>query len=98
VITYYHGGGWVIADLATYESSAMALAQKAKAIVVSVEYRHAPEHKFPAAHEDSFAAERDVYRADRLRAAIADDDGNVGWLRFIKCTIPQHLGGGSSCF
>ena len=56
VIVYYHGGGWVIANLDTYESSAMALAKKANAIVVSVEYRHAPEHKFPAAHEDAFAA------------------------------------------
>ena len=56
VIVYYHGGGWVIATIDTYEASAMALAKKANAIVVSVEYRHAPENKFPAAHEDSFAA------------------------------------------
>jgi acetyl esterase len=56
VIAYYHGGGWVIADIDTYDASATALAEKAKAIVVSVEYRHAPENKFPAAHEDSFAA------------------------------------------
>lgn len=56
VIVYYHGGGWVIADLDTYEASALALARKARAIVVAVEYRHAPENKFPAAHEDAFAA------------------------------------------
>lgn len=56
VIVYYHGGGWVIADLDTYEPSAIALATKANAIVVSVAYRQAPEHTFPAAHEDSFAA------------------------------------------
>jgi acetyl esterase len=56
VIVYYHGGGWVIANIDTYESSAMALAKKTGAIVASVEYRHAPEAKFPAAHEDSFAA------------------------------------------
>ena len=56
VIVYYHGGGWVIADLDTYEPSAMALAEKTNAIVVSVAYRQAPEHTFPAAHEDSFAA------------------------------------------
>ena len=55
IIVYYHGGGWVIADLNTYEASALALATKAKAIVVSVEYRHSPEAKFPAAHEDAFA-------------------------------------------
>lgn len=56
VIVYYHGGGWVIADLDNYEASAMALAKKANAILVSVEYRHAPENKFPAAHEDAFNA------------------------------------------
>jgi acetyl esterase len=56
VIVYYHGGGWVIADIDTYEASAMALAAKAKAIVASVEYRKGPENKFPAAHEDAFNA------------------------------------------
>jgi acetyl esterase/lipase len=56
VIVYYHGGGWVIANLDTYDPSARALADKAGAIVVSVAYRQAPEHKYPAAHEDSYAA------------------------------------------
>ena len=56
VIVYYHGGGWVIASVDTYESSATALAEKTGAIVVSVAYRQAPEHRFPAAHEDAFAA------------------------------------------
>ncbi len=56
VIVYYHGGGWVIADLDTYEASPMALAEKANAIVVSVAYRQGPENKFPSAHEDSFSA------------------------------------------
>ncbi len=56
VIVYYHGGGWVIADIDAYEASAMALAKKTNAIVASVEYRRAPENKFPAAHQDSFAA------------------------------------------
>lgn len=56
VIVYYHGGGWVIADLDTYEPSARALAEKTGAIVVSVAYRQAPDHKFPTAHEDAFAA------------------------------------------
>ena len=42
VIAYYHGGGWVTADINTYDASAIALAKKARAIVVSVEYRPAP--------------------------------------------------------
>jgi len=85
VIVYYHGGGWVIANLDTYEASAMALASKANAIVVSVEYRHAPENKFPAAHEDAFAAYRWVldnaqqFGGDRSRVAIAGESagGNL---------------------
>ncbi|HEX6012296.1 MAG TPA: alpha/beta hydrolase fold domain-containing protein, partial [Geminicoccaceae bacterium] len=56
VIVYYHGGGWVIADLDTYDASARALAKEAGAIVVSSHYRQAPENKFPAAHNDAFAA------------------------------------------
>jgi acetyl esterase/lipase len=58
VIVYFHGGGWVIADLDTYDASAAALSAQANAIVMSAEYRHAPEHKFPAAHEDAVAAYR----------------------------------------
>ncbi|AMM52817.1 lipase [Rufibacter sp. DG15C] len=56
VIVYYHGGGWVIADLNTYDGSARGLAEQADAIVVSVAYRQAPEHKYPTAHNDAFAA------------------------------------------
>jgi acetyl esterase/lipase len=56
VIVYYHGGGWVIADLNVYDASAKGLAEQSGAIVVSVHYRQGPEHKFPTAHNDAFAA------------------------------------------
>jgi len=56
VIVYYHGGGWVIAAIDTYDSSARALANAAGAIVMSVEYRKGTENRFPAAHDDAFAA------------------------------------------
>jgi acetyl esterase/lipase len=56
VIVYYHGGGWVIADLDTYDASAKGLAEQTGAVVVSVHYRQGPEHKFPTAHNDAFAA------------------------------------------
>lgn len=85
VIVYIHGGGWVIADLDTYEASAMALAKKTGAIVASVEYRHAPEHRFPAAHDDTFAAYQWVlqnagqFGGDPRRLAIAGESagGNM---------------------
>ncbi|CCH00863.1 alpha/beta hydrolase domain-containing protein [Fibrella aestuarina BUZ 2] len=56
VIVYYHGGGWVIASPEVYEYSTLALAEEVGAVVVSVDYRLAPEHKFPTAHRDAFAA------------------------------------------
>ena len=55
-IVYYHGGGWVIATINTYNTSAQALAEKTNAVVISVEYRKGPEFKFPTAHEDAYAA------------------------------------------
>lgn len=56
VIVYFHGGGFVIATNDTYDASARGLANGAKAAVVAVEYRKAPENKFPAAHDDANAA------------------------------------------
>lgn len=56
VIVYYHGGGWVLAGLDTYDASARALANIANAVVVSAHYRQGPEHRFPAAHSDALAA------------------------------------------
>lgn len=56
VIVYYHGGGWVIANLDTYDASARSLADQTGSVLVSVAYRQAPEFKFPTAHNDSYAA------------------------------------------
>jgi acetyl esterase/lipase len=55
VVVYYHGGGWVIANKDVYDGGARALSKLANAIVVSVDYRQGPEHRFPAAHDDAFA-------------------------------------------
>lgn len=56
VLVYFHGGGWVLADLDTYDASCRALCNAAGCVVVSAEYRHAPEHPFPAAADDALAA------------------------------------------
>jgi acetyl esterase/lipase len=56
VVLYFHGGGWVVADINTYDATPRALALGAKAIVVSADYHHAPESKFPAQHDDAWAA------------------------------------------
>jgi acetyl esterase len=62
VVVYYHGGGWVIANLDTYDASPRAITNLANAVVVSSHYRQGPEHKFPAAHQDAFAAYRWVLK------------------------------------
>jgi len=56
LVVYFHGGGWVIADKNTYDAGARGLCDAASAIVVSVDYRRAPEHKFPTAWNDAIAA------------------------------------------
>ncbi len=104
VIVYYHGGGWVIADIDTYESSAMALAKKTGAIVASVEYRKAPEHKFPAAHQDAFAAyvwvraNAATFGGDPARIAVAGESagGNLAigtsmMARAQSLPLPLHM-------
>jgi acetyl esterase len=57
-IVYLHGGGWVVGDLDTHLGHARRLCVQADAVVVSVAYRLAPEHRFPAAFEDAYAAVR----------------------------------------
>ena len=78
VIVYYHGGGWVIADVNAYDAAPRLMAKQLNAIVVSVEYRHAPEAKFPAQHEDAVAA----YRWTLQNAASWGGDPSNGSPRF----------------
>jgi acetyl esterase len=56
VLVFFHGGGWVIGSLDTHDSLARGLANAGGCVVVSVDYRLAPEHKFPCAAEDAYAA------------------------------------------
>ena len=74
VVVYFHGGGWVIADINTYDATPRAIAKGANAMVISFEYSHAPEHKFPAAHDDAVAA----YKWTLTHAArLGGDPGRI---------------------
>ncbi len=56
VLVYYHGGGWVLGSIDEYDTVARKLAERTSCAVVLVEYRLAPEHRYPAAVDDSYAA------------------------------------------
>ena len=58
VLVYYHGGGWVVGDLDTHEAPCRFLARETGLAVLAVDYRRAPEHRFPAAVDDALAAFR----------------------------------------
>ncbi|MBA3448467.1 MAG: alpha/beta hydrolase [Pseudaminobacter sp.] len=85
VILYFHGGGWVIANIDVYDATPRALAEKTGAVVISSSYRQAPEHKFPAAHDDAIAAYKWVvenagqYNGDTARIAVVGESagGNL---------------------
>ena len=85
VIVYFHGGGFVVATIDTYDASARALASMTGAIVLSVEYRKAPENPFPAAYHDAYAAYQFAHRyastfgGDPARIAVAGESagGNL---------------------
>ena len=104
VIVYYHGGGWVIASPEVYEYSTLALAEETRAVVVSVDYRLAPENKFPTAHEDAFAAYKWVkanaskYNWNPAKVAVAGESagGNMAitvsmMARDSSAGLPVHI-------
>ena len=84
VVVYYHGGGWVIANKDVYDGGARALSKMANAVVVSVDYRLGPEHKFPAAHDDAFATYEWALKnaaslnGDPKRLAVAGESAGGG--------------------
>lgn len=85
VVVFFHGGGWVLGGLESHDGFARRLAALTGALVVAVDYRLAPEHPFPAAHDDAWAVTRwlsksaDDWGGDRGRLAVCGDSagGNL---------------------
>ena len=98
VLVYFHGGGWVIANLDTYDASCRALTNTARCMVVSVAYRQAPEHKFPAAAEDAYAALQWVMtnaaqlKGDPRRVAVGGESAG-GNLAAVTCLMARDRQG-----
>jgi acetyl esterase len=98
VLVYFHGGGWVIANLDVYESSCRALCNAAETIVVSVAYRQSPEYKFPAAINDAYDTTQWIIRnaaqlgGDPGRVAIAGESAG-GNMATVTCLQAKEKGG-----
>ena len=97
-LVFFHGGGWTIGDLDTHDVVCRVLADLTPCVVVSVDYRLAPEHKFPAAVDDAIAATRWVAREatrlgiDARRIAVGGDSAG-GNLAAVVALIVRDEGG-----
>jgi acetyl esterase len=103
ILVFFHGGGFTIGSLDSHDPVARRLCAEAEAVVVSVDYRLAPEHPFPAAVEDSSAALQWVadhgteLGGDPNRIAVCGDSAG-GNLSTVVAILARDAGGPSICF
>ena len=97
-LVYFHGGGWTVLDLDSHDQTCRFLARRAGVTVISVDYRLAPEHVFPAAVEDAAAAFADIHASaaehglDPARIAVGGDSAG-GHLSTVASLIQRDAGG-----
>jgi acetyl esterase len=103
LLVFFHGGGWVIGSLDTHDGVCRELAHGAGCVVMSVDYRRAPEHKFPAAAEDCYAATAWAGKhaaeigADPKRIAVGGDSAG-GNLTCVVALMARDKGEPRLCF
>jgi acetyl esterase len=97
VLVYFHGGGWVIGNTDSHAPTCRELAARAGCVVVSVDYRLAPENKAPAALDDSLAATRWVLghaaelNGDASRVAVGGDSAGGNLAALVAQALPGRL-------
>ena len=95
-ILFFHGGGFVVGDLDSHEMICVRLAHAARCRVISIDYRLAPEHKFPCAHEDALAVYDWVMRRapdlmiDPERVAVAGDSAGGNLAAYLAQELPRR--------
>ncbi|MBP6899654.1 MAG: alpha/beta hydrolase [Burkholderiaceae bacterium] len=101
-LVYYHGGGWVIGDLDTHDVLCRQLADEAGCVVIAVDYRLAPEHRFPAAVDDAVAATRWIHgQAEALgldgqRLAVGGDSAGGNLAAVVALSLRDAAGEGDA--
>jgi acetyl esterase len=96
-LIYYHGGGFVIGNIETHDSTCRRLANKSRCQVISIDYRLAPEHPFPAPIDDGIAAFRHIrdnaaaFEADPKKIAVGGDSAG-GAMAAVVCQDARRAG------